>query len=195
MASRNKKENKMKLKNLSFVAMTLSSVYLFSCTASGNVTVTTSPTPTPAVSSTPGPTPMATSTPMSSASPTANPSDNPGLEKTFKGTFTGNVEVPPVATSGVGNTTLVINTSTKTGKLTVTFVGLSSDQTGAHIHGPAAMGESGPVLIPLPLGQLYDYPITLSDEQFGFLEAGKLYVNVHSTQYPNGEIRAQLTAQ
>ena len=34
--------------------------------------------------------------------------------------------------------------------------------------------------------------VKLSDAQYEALKAGRLYVNVHSAQFPGGEVRAQL---
>jgi uncharacterized protein (TIGR03118 family) len=72
--------------------------------------------------------------------------------------------------------------------------GLSSPQTEAHIHGPANAGQTGPVIATLPNGQLVDYDTTLTNSQFLDLSAGRVYVDVHTANFPNGEIRAQLPA-
>lgn len=70
-----------------------------------------------------------------------------------------------------------------------------------HIHGPAEVGTSAGIAIPLP-----DLPltnsgnvsgtITLTAEQVSTAEAdliaGRMYYNVHSTLFSAGEIRAQL---
>lgn len=39
------------------------------------------------------------------------------------------------------------------------------------------------------------YTVTLSSEQIEMLDAGMYYVNIHSEDYPGGEIRGQITAQ
>src|SRR5688572_26990791 len=137
-------------KKLSLVTMFLTSVFIASCTASGNVTVNPTPTPTAMSTSTPQPSATATASPAVTASPTANP----GTIVTFRGNFSGDNEVPKVSTGGTGNATLTINTSTKVGTLEVRFLALSSGQTGAHIHGPAAVGEEAGVLIGLPNGEI-----------------------------------------
>lgn len=167
----------MKLKNLFVVPFLLSTVYMISCTASGTATIGPNPTPTP--------TPAATAT----------PTPTPGVQTTFSGTLTGSNETPPVNTTATGSATLTVGADQQSGILNLSFQGLSSDQTGAHIHGPAAVGVSAGVLIPLPGGQISNYAIKLTTEQFGFLKAGQLYINVHTKNNTAGEIRAQLIMQ
>ena len=45
--------------------------------------------------------------------------------------------------------TVTLNRATGAVTVTGTFSGLSSTATVAHIHGPAAVGVNGPVLVPL----------------------------------------------
>ena len=79
----------------------------------------------------------------------------------------------------------------KLARLSLTFNSLSSTQTDSHIHGPAAPGVSAPPVFHLPLGQVSDFPITLTPSQVQDLKNGLLYVNVHSSNFPAGEIRGQ----
>ena len=66
-----------------------------------------------------------------------------------------------------------------------------TQETDAHIHGPAATGSNAAVLFPLPLGQLSDFEINLTPQQVTDLKNGLHYVNVHTSMFPNGEIRGQ----
>jgi len=67
--------------------------------------------------------------------------------------------------------------------------------TAAHIH-EAAKGKNGPVIVPLTKSGDNTFSVAagakLTDAQMQALQAGNLYVNVHSAANPNGEIRAQL---
>ena len=58
------------------------------------------------------------------------------------------------------------------------------------------MGKNAPPVVPIPAGALAS-PIkgtaTLTDAQAADLQAGKLYFNVHSAKFPDGEIRGQVT--
>ncbi|HEX8191139.1 MAG TPA: Calx-beta domain-containing protein [Pyrinomonadaceae bacterium] len=71
---------------------------------------------------------------------------------------------------------------------------LSSQVTGVHLHGPAGAGANAPALVTLPAGEFTDFRLTLTQQQVNYLINGQLYVDVHTQNYPDGEIRAQLSA-
>jgi len=113
--------------------------------------------------------------------------------KDYKVTLSGTQEVPPVTTSASGSGTLSVNDD-RTVSGSVMTKGITA--TAAHIH-QAAKGQNGPVIIPLTKssdGNTWSVPAgaKLTDDQFKNLQAGDLYVNVHSAAHANGEIRAQL---
>jgi uncharacterized repeat protein (TIGR01451 family) len=112
----------------------------------------------------------------------------------FVANLSGAQETPPNNSTAVGRASLVLSPDEKTARVSLTFSGLSSGQTDAHIHGPAAPGASAPPVFPLPLGQLSDFSITLSPSQLQDLKNGLFYINVHSTNFPTGEIRGQFAA-
>jgi uncharacterized repeat protein (TIGR01451 family) len=109
----------------------------------------------------------------------------------FVATLTGSQETPPNTSAATGTATLLLSPDEKTARVSLTFASLSSGQTDAHIHGPAAPGISAPPVFPLPLGQISDFPITLTPSQVQDLKNGLFYINVHSTNFPSGEIRGQ----
>lgn len=105
----------------------------------------------------------------------------------------------PTASSATGTILAALN-----GKylyVSGAFTGLSSDFRASHIHSGAA-GVVGPVLFTLnvesnlpPLsGKLVaaNNTFKLTKAQYKLLKHGELYVNVHTVNFPNGEIRAQL---
>ena len=109
----------------------------------------------------------------------------------FVATLTGSQQVPPVNSPGTGTASLILSPDEKTARLSLSFSGLTSQQTDAHIHGPAAVGSNAGVLFPLPLGQLNDVEITLTPQQVSDLKAGLDYINVHTSNFLSGEIRGQ----
>lgn len=112
----------------------------------------------------------------------------------FTATLTGAQETPPNNSTATGTATLLLSPDEQTARLRLNFSGLSSVQTGAHIHGPAAPGASAPILIPLDNGQLDDVLIALTATDVQNLKAGSLYINIHTMNFTNGEIRGQFGA-
>lgn len=126
-------------------------------------------------------------------SPTVSPSP-----KTFVASLDGAHEVPARVTNGTG-TGVVIVTDEATGaaKVSLNFSGLTTPANAAHIHGPAAEGVNAPILFPITIpaatsGSANDVNITLTATQLQQLKDGLFYFNVHTTNFPNGEIRGQI---
>ena len=106
--------------------------------------------------------------------------------------------VPPDRSgSGTANFTL---TDTGSFSYTVSYSGLSGNSTAAHIHGPGAPGVDAGVLFPLQGGTFgstsgsFNGSVTLNQSQIDQLNGGLWYVNIHSANFPVGEIRGQITA-
>ncbi|HVF67728.1 MAG TPA: PQQ-dependent sugar dehydrogenase [Pyrinomonadaceae bacterium] len=112
----------------------------------------------------------------------------------FVANLDGAQETPPHDTAARGAATLLLDADEKSALVSLHFRDLSSAQTDAHIHGPAAAGESAPPVFDLPDGQFDNFPVTLTPQQVSDLKAGLFYVNVHSQNFPAGEIRGQLGA-
>src|SRR6266478_8142831 len=101
---------------------------------------------------------------------------------------------PGIASQGKGMATASLDTATKTLTWTVDYSGLSGPATAAHIHGPADPGANAGVLVPFTgdLASPIKGSAALTDAQISDLEAGKLYVNLHTAANKPGEIRGQL---
>lgn len=116
----------------------------------------------------------------------------------------GGQEVPPSGSSGLGfdptpgYSGTYFNSATKEFFVDITFFGLTGMTTGAHIHGPALPGASAGILYPLtsfPSGVTsgsYSGTFILSSIDSASLMSGMLYINIHTTFAPGGEIRGQL---
>lgn len=109
----------------------------------------------------------------------------------YTATLTGLQETPPNNSTATGTATLLVSPDEKTARLSLSFNGLSSAETAAHVHGPAVPGVSAPPLFDLPLGQVSDFGINLTPAQVQNLKNGLVYINVHSTNFTSGEIRGQ----
>jgi len=109
----------------------------------------------------------------------------------FTATLAGGQETPANNSTASGTATLLLSPDETTARVSLNFTGLSSPQTAAHIHGPAVIGVAGPILFPLPNGQVSDFEIALAPGQATDLKNGLWYINVHSNNFTNGEIRGQ----
>lgn len=99
-----------------------------------------------------------------------------------------------VASPATGSGTLTYDDASNNLAWDITYSGLLAPETISHFHGPAAPGVSAAPQITLPLGSPKVGNATLSETQEGQLLGGLWYVNIHSTVYPDGEIRGQVVA-
>jgi CHRD domain/Secretion system C-terminal sorting domain len=115
------------------------------------------------------------------------------------GNLSGAQEVPAVNTPGTGRFEAIFDPASRGLAFRVDFSGLTSNVAAAHFHIGAA-GANGPVT--LDFGPL-DFPrgarqgsyvrfVTLTEAQSTALQNGNMYINIHTTQFPGGEIRGQL---
>lgn len=109
--------------------------------------------------------------------------------------MSGANEVPPVVTTATGVALLRLTTDRKLySKVTVTDLPVGDALTMAHIH-RGATGVNGNVLVPL-CATAADFGVSkitqLDEATASALRTEALYVNVHSTTWPDGVIRGQI---
>lgn len=125
---------------------------------------------------------------------------------TYKASANGANEKPTANTS-TGTATLTATLDGTTLNLKVDYSGLTGSLSGAHIHGPAletasadvicnftdkivagasATAGTGTISATCPISATF----TVAD-----LDAGKMYVNLHTAANPGGEVRGQLKKQ
>jgi hypothetical protein len=108
--------------------------------------------------------------------------------------MSGIEETPPVVTTATGMGTITMDTTANELQYEITFSGLSSAETNAHLHGFAPPGMSA---LPLPYNNLQPGSpktgtMTYPEDDEDDLLNGLSYVNIHSGNFPNGEIRGQV---
>ncbi len=101
--------------------------------------------------------------------------------------------------AGTGTSTLLLSADALSARVQFNFSNLTTPRTAGHIHGPADPGTSGPILFDLdtapaqPDGsRIWTFTpagTTTVSQIVQALRAGRLYINIHSSRYPNGEIR------
>lgn len=137
----------------------------------------------------------------------------------YSGPLSGANEAPPAVTPGNGTAIVTIDGDTMT--VDVTWADLNGMTTAAHIHCCTAPGASIGVAVGTPsfpagvTAGTYLHVFNLLDPSIYFpgfvtaaggtaagaratllagLDAGMAYFNIHTSAYPGGEIRANLTA-
>lgn len=119
----------------------------------------------------------------------------PARAEIFTANLTGAQEVPAIPTTATGYARVVLNESTGMITFTVGFNGLSSAQTASHIH-TGVIGVAGPVTIGLGsiggTAGIISGTAAITPTQITALRSHQFYVNVHSGNFPGGELRGQL---
>lgn len=113
--------------------------------------------------------------------------------------LSGSSEVPANTSTATGTGQFTYNAVDQTLIGSITFSGFTTATTMAHIH-KGAPGVAGGVVFTIEASGPFSSPITytshkLTQSQYDDLAAGNYYVNIHTTAFPDGEIRGQLIIQ
>ena len=124
----------------------------------------------------------------------------------FRSSFSGGQEVPPTQSTGSGNGNYILTGTSPNYSLMydVNVSGLSSQIQPSHFH-LGKTGTNGPVIKTMDMSSStgagsynfrgvwrYNDTEPLTPERVQQLLAGELYVNIHTTGYPDGELRGQV---
>jgi hypothetical protein len=115
-----------------------------------------------------------------------------------------------ILTGAVGTATVSVDAANEEIAVTLQLFNFATGTTAGHIH-VAPRGVAGPVVInfPIPTGRTGDLPLSFRVGQAAFVArpeigiatlqdaiqaivGGGAYVNIHSSQFPAGEVRGQL---
>jgi hypothetical protein len=99
-------------------------------------------------------------------------------------------EVPGCTSSALGNAVATVDGDQFCIRLS--YDGLSGPELFSHVHGPAAIGETGPVVFTMDMSTQKTQCFTLSEDNMNAIENELYYFNVHSEMCPGGEIRGQI---
>jgi hypothetical protein len=103
----------------------------------------------------------------------------------------GSGNVPVTKSDAFGEAQFSYDTATRRLDYFVSYDGLVP--TKIDLHGPAGATETVPALIGLPVTESpLNGQITLTPEQASALLAGRLYIDIHSKAFADGEIRGQI---
>jgi hypothetical protein len=113
----------------------------------------------------------------------------------FRALLSANEQSAPTTSPGVGCALFVLDRPTLSLSWTLTYAKLTSTATAAHVHGPQTPGGNAGVLFDLaPDGMRSPLKgsVILNEGHLAYLLTGRAYVNVHSNQYPAGELRGHI---
>lgn len=136
---------------------------------------------------------------QATAALTINDNDAGGpsiTSKRFFAQLSGNQETPSNGSTAIGSGLVLLNSADTSAMTGLKFDGLGTNESAAHIH-TGGVGVAGPVTFPLPTQASTQYTfsdmsISPTSQQVSDLRGGLQYMNVHSANFPNGEIRGQL---
>lgn len=119
--------------------------------------------------------------------------------ETFTANITSAQEVPSNGSTATAYGRVFVNESAGTLTYTVVFSGLTSNQVASHIHAPGVVGVNGPVIINLGAVGGTSGTITgtanITPAQINLMRSHQTYINIHTTNFPGGEIRGQLATK
>jgi hypothetical protein len=106
-----------------------------------------------------------------------------------------------VASPATGSAVLVLDDTANSLSVDLSYSGLTTPATNAHIHCCAPPGTSAGVIIPfvppfvtgLTSGTFVN-TFALTSTQVTQVESGQSYINIHTSMFPAGEIRGQIVA-
>jgi hypothetical protein len=119
-------------------------------------------------------------------------------QSTFEAFLSGLNEVGPNASPASGFGTVVLNAAQTQITVNESWSGLTAAATASHIHGPGGAGTNAAVLFPFSgvpaatSGAIPEQTFAITPTQVAYLFSGYLYMNVHTSTFPGGEIRGQL---
>lgn len=121
-----------------------------------------------------------------------------GAATWFDTLLDGDQEVPANTSPGLGFGSVLLNDLEDLITVNLWWQNLTTAPTAAHIHGPAGPGVNGPIVFTLTgvpaatTGSIPEQSFAISQEQVNWLKSGLLYFNIHTSQYPGGEIRGDI---
>ena len=117
----------------------------------------------------------------------------PPTTVTLAASMSGDQELPPTVTGGLGNGTLSLESPSL--KLSGSFTVNGMRASDGHIH-LGNTGANGPVIVPMTStgGETFTVPANtvLTPAQATAFAEGGLYFNAHTAENPTGEVRGQI---
>jgi hypothetical protein len=118
-------------------------------------------------------------------------------QQQFSVYLSGRQEVPANNSPGSGDCRITLNATETQVAVTCNYRNLTSNVVGAHIHDNGPVGVSGPIRFNFnhtggTSGAIGSLTFATTPAQIADLRANRWYVNIHTANLPDGEIRGQV---
>ncbi len=118
-------------------------------------------------------------------------------QQKFSVYLNGRQEVPANNSPGSGTCFATLNAPETQVSVTCNYRNLTSNVVGAHIHDNGPVGVNGPIRFDFSFtggttGAIGPLTFTTTPAQIADLRSNKWYINIHTSNFPNGEIRGQI---
>jgi hypothetical protein len=118
-------------------------------------------------------------------------------QQKFSVYLNGRQEVPANNSPGNGDCLVTLNGPETQVSVTCNYRNLTSNVVGAHIHDNGPVGVNGPIRFDFNFtggatGTIGPLSFTTTPAQVADLRSNKWYVNIHTSNFSNGEIRGQI---
>ena len=127
-----------------------------------------------------------------------SPAESAQDDIVFAANLTPDEESTPTESPGSGYAEVRLERATLRITWKVTYKSLTSKPTGVGLYGPENVGANAGQVVNFGLRGLTS-PIqgsqVLTDGVFQYLITGRVYVNIHTARYQDGELRGQLRRQ
>jgi hypothetical protein len=120
-------------------------------------------------------------------------SENNGADNYFALTSSADHDLPACLSSALGSSNVVATVRDNLFCIKLSYDGLSDrEQLISQVHGPAAVGETGPVIFTIHTSTEKTQCFDLTKDQKKDLDDELWYFNIHSKMCPNDALGAQL---
>lgn len=127
-----------------------------------------------------------------------DPNDRSGPPVHFKADLWDGPQRAPTSSDATGTASFTLERDTLRLTWEVTFDGLTSAPTGLHVHGPVPAEGLAPAIFPLAEDGFVTPVVgerVLSIGEVAIFIQNLAYVNLHTSRYPEGEIRGTVKKQ
>ena len=124
------------------------------------------------------------------------PIATPRADTGFSVNLDGLQEFPANPSPGTGSGTLIVDNAQTQVTYSINFCNLTANRTASHIHAPAPPGVNAGVVVglngPAAMCGTLSGVGAVTTTIVGWMVSDSAYVNIHTGNYPGGEIRGQI---